>query len=238
MPVKKRPPVTKPEPEAEVRPENETAPASSADAQADHATLVTAVEEPTSSSSPTPEGVVEPTVEKAVDIGQTVSEWAKAPQRSEEKEKPRLGVVWAWAVIAFVVGAVIGGVGIYFFGGARLPATRVQVSPTPPPTPTPTPAAQPVRSDVKLQVLNASSVSGAAATAKDYLEGMGYKDVAVGNSDEEDVVGIRIDVKADKKQYLPLLEKDLQDKYDQAVTSGELAAGSAYDAVILLGKAE
>lgn len=121
--------------------------------------------------------------------------------------------------------------------------TPTEVSPTPSKTPTPTPKANPVdsatgldRSTLDVEVQNGSGVAGAAATARDFLAGLGYNVVSIGNAANSDFQNITIQVKSTQSNFLPLLKKDLSAKYTVGVTSSDLDASASAEALVVIGK--
>ncbi|KKT73896.1 MAG: hypothetical protein UW69_C0054G0001 [Microgenomates group bacterium GW2011_GWA2_44_7] len=165
-----------------------------------------------------------------------------APQSLEVQEVtnvPSSGRKWLWIIVGLVVLLIIGG-GIYTYvksmksaGGA---ATPTPSQTTPVSTPTSSPSAQLNRTDVKIQVLNGTSVIGLAARAKAYLLGLGYEEVAVGNAKDNDLSETTIAIKEDKEEFLDLLTQDIGAKYPLAKESETLDSSSPYDAVITLGQ--
>lgn len=116
---------------------------------------------------------------------------------------------------------------------------------TPIPTKTPTPAvkANPVdsatgldRSTLSIAVQNGSGVSGAAATARDFLNGLGYNVISTGNAATTDFQNVTIQVKSVKTSFMALLKKDLSAKYTVGVASSDLDATSSADALVVIGK--
>lgn len=79
---------------------------------------------------------------------------------------------------------IIGGAGLslYFFTRNTWKADGVKEAVVA--TPTPTPELRRVTKSTRIQVLNASGVSGTAGRLKKYLGDRGYESVEVGNADE------------------------------------------------------
>ena len=157
----------------------------------------------------------------------------------EEFEKPN----YLWIIIptALLVGALVGGLITYFSGISALSVSKASPSPiasTVPEaeaTPVPEPKSDVDRSEIKLQVLNGSGVSGLAGKAKTYLEGLGYKNVVVGNASVSNLIETTIAVKKDKESLLDTLISDLSKNYKVAKETETLPASSKYDFVITLG---
>jgi len=101
-------------------------------------------------------------------------------------------------------------------------------------TPSPTPSIE--RSDLTVQVLNGSGVSGAAGVAKDYLEGLGYEDVETGNASLYDYEETEVSIKEDVEEYLDMIIEDLSDEYEVATDSGVLDEDGDFDVEIIIGK--
>ena len=126
--------------------------------------------------------------------------------------------------------------------------TDVMESPTSTPTssPTPTTAKKSTsstsdtssldRASINLAVKNGSGVTGAAKEASDYLSGLGYNVVSVGNADTEDFTNVTVQIKSSWSEFLPLLKKDLGEKYTVGTTSSDLDTASTEDALVIIGK--
>lgn len=172
------------------------------------------------------------------------TEPTEEPKIEKSEDKPGVGkLLWIIIPTTLLVGALAGGVITYFSG--------LQISQGPEPTPVATvsptedkmvednttteTASTLKREDLKIQVLNGSGVAGAAGKAKDFLEGLGYTDVAVGNADASNYQETEISVLEEKSDYLDLLKKDLSEKYTLASDTGNLSGSSSYDVVITLG---
>ncbi|HLD92372.1 MAG TPA: LytR C-terminal domain-containing protein [Patescibacteria group bacterium] len=159
---------------------------------------------------------------------------------SSEEEKPN----YLWIIIptALLVGALVGGLITYFSGISRL--STGEKTPVPTVTSTPEATATPTsgsktdvkRSDIKVQVLNGSGTSGLAGKAKTYLEGLGYKDVAVGNASSSDFAETEIQIKDSVKGFLDTITTDLSKNYTVSKETKVLTASSKFDIVITLGK--
>ncbi len=152
---------------------------------------------------------------------------------------------------------------ILFFGFKMLTGGSKSATPSPTPTPvavetatpsptdsasptstsTPTPTTNPVdnatglnRSNLSIAIQNGSGTAGVAGKASDLLKGLGYNVVSTGNADNFDFTGTTVKVKATKKNYLPLLIKDLSGTYTVASSSSDLDATSSADALVIIGK--
>ncbi|HBC72544.1 MAG: Transcriptional attenuator, LytR family [Candidatus Amesbacteria bacterium GW2011_GWB1_47_19] len=185
----------------------------------------------------------QPTTEQASLATAQVTAAPEISMPEADDDEPKNGKTWFWVILGFVIGAVLGGGGVYLVLSKALPlATKSTKIVTSTPVPaaeeavTPTPEGVVRREDVKLKVLNGSGVKGAAGEAKTLLEGLGYQDVQAGNAEVSDAVKTEIFVTVDQKELLKLLEEDLSKSYDLASGSSELEAASEFDAMIVLGR--
>ena len=173
-----------------------------------------------------------PKKEESVDVAPS-----SVSESDGEDEKPNY--LWIIVPTALLVGALVGGL-ITYFSGISKPVETL-ATPTPVATSTPVSSPTPVttdlkRSDVKLQVLNGSGVSGLAGKVKTYLEGLGYKDVATGNADSSDYAQTELQVKDSKKSFSDLVSKDLSKDYTVSSSIKTLNSSNKYDIIITLGK--
>lgn len=154
-----------------------------------------------------------------------------------EEEKPN----YLWIIIptALLVGALVGGLITYFSGISKL--STIESSPTPvvsiepQSSPSASPSASVKRSEVKVQILNGSGTSGLAGKVKTYLEGLGYKDVAVGNASSSNFTETEIQIKESKKDFLKTITDDLTKDYTVSKDTKTLITSSKYDIVVTLG---
>lgn len=166
---------------------------------------------------------------------------------TEEERGGEKKTVPGWVV--FIVGLLLGGalgagcvIGWMTFGNKILKKEKpaevtVEVTPTgvaEKVTPTPG-TADLKRSGLKVRVENGGGVRGAAAAASDYLTGLGYEVVSVGNS-ASDVTVTQVSVVKDKVRYGALLLGDLGSKYKVASTAGELTGSENFDALVIVGQ--
>ena len=143
---------------------------------------------------------------------------------------------WWMLIIAFILGLAVGAVTMYIIKAQRSalsPQTETTVV-NQSPEPTTAPVTEVKREDLKVQVLNGSGVSGAAAKAKTFLEGLGYVDVVAGNADG-DFAQTEIEIKEAKSSASEMIKKDLETNYTLADTIGTLDSSSDYDVVITVG---
>lgn len=131
--------------------------------------------------------------------------------------------------------------------GTPIPTETPKETPTPTLTPTNTPAPKPTvnpidrttglnRSKLSIHVFNGSGTSGASKVASDYLEGLGYNIIQIGNAANFDYTKTSIQVKSAKSDFLNLLKKDLSSKYSVGSASADLADSERPDAFVIVGK--
>lgn len=125
------------------------------------------------------------------------------------------------------------------------PTAEPSGTPTPKPTntPTPKPTVNPIdkssgldRSKLSIHVLNGNGTAGVSKIASDYLEGLGYNVIQIGNAQNFDYQKTVIQIKNDKSDFLSLLSKDLSSKYSVGTTSADLASSERPDAYVIIGK--
>lgn len=147
---------------------------------------------------------------------------------------------WLTIIVLLIIagGLLYGGVMVYqkAMGGSANPSPTPMATVLPTATPTSSPSASLKRSDLKIQVLNGTETTGYAGKAKAYLEGLGYKNVVVGNAETTDFEETEIAIKDDKKDYASLLDQDLSKNYVVSETIKALDAASSYDVIVTLGK--
>lgn len=128
---------------------------------------------------------------------------------------------------------------------APIPTEEPSGTPAPSEKPSPTvkPTSNPVdktsgldRSQLSIHILNGSGVAGAAKKASDFLEGLGYNVVQVGNAEKTDYTQTEIQLKSANSKYLDLLKKDLSSSYTVGTTSTDLSASESAGAVVIIGK--
>lgn len=145
---------------------------------------------------------------------------------------------WVWMLLAFVLGLVAGGVGGFVLAKIQNSRTKsdqpvVEKVVTPTPSPSSAVLVQTDRADLKVQVLNGSGVKGEAAAAKEYLEGLGYKDVKVGNADADAGLTV-VEFKKSAEKYVDMLTNDLSKKYKLG-PNVNLDEDAEFDVIITLG---
>ena len=145
---------------------------------------------------------------------------------------------WTWMLLAFVLGMVAGGVGGFVLAkiqNSRTKSDQPVVEKVVTSTPSPSSAAvvPADRADLKVQILNGSGVKGEAAKAKEYLEGLGYKDVKVGNADTDAGLTV-VEFKKSAAKYVDTLTNDLSKKYKLG-PNVNLNEDAEFDVIVTLG---
>lgn len=92
------------------------------------------------------------------------------------------------------------------------------------------------RAELSIAVLNGSGEKGAASQVADYLKGLGYKIVSVGNADVYTYKNITVQLKKTKSNFATLLKKDLQDNPALASVSASISDDISNDAEVIVGK--
>lgn len=150
---------------------------------------------------------------------------------------------WLWLLIILII---IGGLIFAFIKGigpfAQLKGTKEEASPTPisessfisSPTPEATPGATIDKASAKIRILNGSGKAGAASSAKDFIEGLGYKVTVVGNATKYDFENTVLRFKSAFNSFEAALTEDMSSKY--SVETGEaLEATDSADIEVILG---
>jgi hypothetical protein len=165
---------------------------------------------------------------------------AGTPIYQESQEK---NAKWLWLLIVLII---VGALVFAFFRGigpfSRFKAeVREEASPTPvvffSPSPTPegTRGAELDKSEPKIRVLNGSGKSGVASSVKDFLEGKGYKVVAIGNAPSYDFENTVLRFKEGFEKFQEVLTGDLEDKYSVTTSSEALEATDSADIEVIAG---
>ncbi|HVZ67297.1 MAG TPA: LytR C-terminal domain-containing protein [Patescibacteria group bacterium] len=92
------------------------------------------------------------------------------------------------------------------------------------------------RAKLSIHVLNGSGTAGASKKMSDFLEGLGYNVIQIGNADNFDYTSTEIQVSSDKSDYIALLKKDLSSDYTVGKTSGTPPSDEQADAIVIVGK--
>lgn len=150
----------------------------------------------------------------------------------QEGKRQNLGRI----IVFVIIGLLVVGGAVFAFNRFRGASPTVSPSPSPFVTPEISPSPEPElkREDLTLQVLNGSGTPGAAGTAREYLEGLGYNVAAVGNAETFDFQETLIRIKDRRRDYLELLRPDLEEEYEVG-DAETLDEDSEYDAVIVIG---
>jgi hypothetical protein len=235
-----QPPVTEVKPEGEAETKTELSAEVPADA------------EPEAVKAVQPEAVLARNTGE--NLGTSIDNLAKIVDRGEVKAEPKPAeepktdkkTGYLWIVLSFITGLLLGiGVGWFLWGrgGGQVPVAETGVVPTTVQQPTGgdtavviTPTTAPVKSQLKLQVLNGTEGKGVAAKASDTLKNLGYGDIVIGNAPESNHQVTEISLKPSKTAYLAGLKKDLSDNgYVLSDTVKDLAENGDFDAVIVIG---
>lgn len=201
--------------------------------------------------------VVEPVVEPAV-VAEVVPPPVETPAPATVETKPETQTVsvetpvtdkpvkkkwnfWpVWIVLAFAAGVGAGFLASRFDFSAKKATATTTVSEAAPES---TPSAEPTvatekafdRGTIKVKMLNGSGVKGAASVGKEYLEGLGYKEVVVGNADTSDFEVTEVSIKDSLKEVSDKIRADLAGKYTLEKTSGVMAGDDEFDVLVIIG---
>lgn len=168
---------------------------------------------------------------------------AQSPIYQESQQK---NAKWLWLlifiiIIAALTFAFIRGIGP--FAQFKSSTSKIEESPIPSvssinissPSPQASPEAKIDKSSAKIRVLNGSGKAGLASAVKDFLEGKGYKIVAIGNADSYDFEKTVIRLKKSFEKFEEALTRDLSDKYSPEVADENLEATDSADIEIIVG---
>ena len=173
---------------------------------------------------------------------QTNTPTAGAPIYQQSQDK---NAKWLWLLIVLIIaGALV----FAFFKGigpfaAISPFAKQEVS-----SPTPQVVSSPIiesspsatsgvdKAQPSLRILNGSGIAGLASSAKDFIEGLGWRVATVGNANTYDYEQTQIKLKNDFSKYQEPLIKDLSDKYSVKVSSSTLSSTDSADIEIIIGK--
>lgn len=171
-------------------------------------------------------------------IAPVVPEVTMSQEIPEVKKKTMF--LWPiWIAVAFILGAGAG-FGFSKFNFEKKPVVKpVQIN-KPVVSPTAQPTKIPVnvfdRAKIKVKVLNGSGEKGKAAAAKEYLEGLGYKEVATGNADADNYANTELSIKDSLKENLEKIKADLTNKYVLGSKVSTLASDDAFDVLVIIGQ--
>lgn len=185
-----------------------------------------------------PEESTDTPKEEVLEVENNLSEEPEVEKEEKTSDRVSIKQVLMIAVpTALMVAALTGGIIYYMTNVKTLEAPQATIAPTFSPIPTPEATTPGLEKDIlKVQVLNGSGVKGVAGVVKDYLEGLGYKDVDTGNASSYDYDETVLQLKDDRKAYEDMLVEDLSKEYDLAKEVETLDEGSDFDAVIIAGK--
>jgi hypothetical protein len=159
------------------------------------------------SSLPNPEPVVQaPVIEPKQDS------WGKFPPQVDRgpSNKPSKKLMWLVIILIAVAVAIVGLTIRQFMSKGDEVRTVVSEENTPTPTeePTPTPSPMPEileKSEVKIQILNASGITGRAGKAAKALEAIDFENIDTGNADVSDQVETVV-------EYSPKIDQKIVDE--------------------------
>ena len=151
---------------------------------------------------------------------------------------------WLWLLIILII---IGALAFAYwkkigpFAQFRLGAGQQSTEPSPSPitfsspTPEASTGAELNKSEAKIRVLNGTNTSGLAASAKDFLEGKGYKVATIGNAVTRDFTKTIVKFKTSFAKYGEILVGDLSGKYSVSVDKENLEATDSADIEVTVG---
>jgi hypothetical protein len=90
------------------------------------------------------------------------------------------------------------------------------------------------KSDLSIRVENGAGIPGVAAKARDFLKGLGYNVLEIGNAEESDRQTTLVKIKAAKADYKDMILDDMKKTY-QVTLEDTLPDSSAYDVLVLVG---
>lgn len=160
-------------------------------------------------------------------------------EENPDSDDSKVNTFWVIALALFIIASLVGGGILVFRAGVekgKLEAgSTTQGTPAPSESAAPSASPEVKREDLKIQVLNGTGKAGVAASAKEYLEGLGYKDVETGNASSSDFTETEIAVKDSKKAYLETLKADLSKEYTVSATTKTLSSSSEFDTTVTIG---
>jgi hypothetical protein len=92
------------------------------------------------------------------------------------------------------------------------------------------------KSKVSIEIQNGSGETGVASTMSTYLKNLGYTISSTGNAENFDYEGVTIQTKAEFKNYIATLKKDLTPDYIVSASSSDLLDSSTADILVIVGK--
>ena len=214
------------------KPKAPTPPSKAENESAPQSLIMTTV--PVSSESKSAEPKIPPPSEDIKD--EVVSEPQEQSEEVETTSSKNQSRLYVFGIVVAVIALVATIVLLYIRAQQAIDgqnkqevAEEVTEEPTPTPEPTPIP-----KSDITIDVLNGSGISGLAGTTADTFKDLGYEILEIGNADS--IEGNQIYINPDiDEDLLSLLFEDLEDELDISSSSGELKDSTA-SAQIILGK--
>lgn len=164
-------------------------------------------------------------------------------QESQDKNAKWLWLLIVLIIIGAIAFAYVKGIGPFSklkFGGSGSSSSPSPISSpiarVSSPSPEATTASKNLdKSEPKIRVLNGTGKSGVASSAKDFIEGKGYKVVSIGNADTYDFERTFIRFKSKFKKFEELLTTDLSSKYSVRTSSDSLEASDSADIEVIIG---
>ncbi|MFA6250635.1 MAG: LytR C-terminal domain-containing protein [Candidatus Shapirobacteria bacterium] len=141
-------------------------------------------------------------------------------------------------VAVFIFTAALASLAIwYFMNRNTLPDSNTIADITPTvfislPTETPSPTPVPISKDLKIQVLNATSINGQAATLKKTLSDLGFTNITLGNSSEK-LTQNEIRMKSSLSDFSGYFSQSMSD-FPANITA-TLKDSATYDLVFVIG---
>lgn len=167
-------------------------------------------------------------------IGVRINNSNPKPQKTMENKKNYLPII-----AVFVVTAALASIIIWFImnrNKADINTPTAETSETIEeviPTNTPVPAVAEISKELKIQVLNATTINGQAAIVKEMFTKLGFNSVAVGNAKDAAITSNKISYKASIKGVKEYLTSKLTDF--PADYTADLKETSSYDIVVTIG---
>lgn len=90
--------------------------------------------------------------------------------------------------------------------------------------------------ELKIQVLNGSGVAGKANKAKEYLEGLGYENIEIGNAGSFDYRKTVLSIKSGREIYKNRLIADLSSEYSLSEKIKTIDGLGSFDVTIVVGR--
>lgn len=155
------------------------------------------------------------------------------PQKTMENKKNYLPII-----AVFIVTAALASIIIWFIMNRNktdinTPSAETTETIQEMPTNTPVPTVAEISKDLKIQVLNATTINGQAAIVKEMFTKLGFESVAVGNAKDATLTTNKISYKATAKgvkEYLTSKLTELPADY-----SADQKETSTYDIVVTIG---